>query len=368
MKEVDKKYSYWFAEVPKLSDSKKIQLRKKLKTEKRIYYIEETKLNELEFLSEAEKNQLREAKKGLQIEQIEEYINKEKITCITFFDKEYPKRLKQITSPPYALYIKGKLPAEDRPSIAIVGARECTPYGEQMALSFAKTLALNGVQIISGMARGIDGAGQRGALNAGGESYGVLGSGIDICYPKEHRGLYMDLQKMGGILSEQPLKMPPMRQNFPARNRIISGLSDVILVMEAREKSGSLITADMALEQGKDVYALPGPISSSLSNGCNRLIRQGAGILLSPEELVEELQILLPNTVVNKLKKSDKNKKMLESTENMLYSCLDLYPKSVSVLAEETKLAPARLFNLLIDLELQGYIKETAKNYYVKLK
>ena len=163
-----------------------------------------------------------------------------------------------------------------------MGARSCTPYGEKYALEYGKKLAECGIQVISGLARGVDGIGQRGALLGGGKTFAVLGSGVDVCYPKNHMGLYLDiLEQEGGILSELPPGTPPLPQHFPRRNRIISALSDIVLVMEARERSGSLITADLALEQGKDVYALPGPVNSSLSQGCNRLIFQGAGILLS---------------------------------------------------------------------------------------
>ena len=199
----------------------------------------------------------------------------------------------------------------------------------------------------------------------GGQTFSVLGCGVDICYPREHIGLYRDiLEKDGGILSEFIPGTSPIPVNFPKRNRIISGLSDVVLVMEAREKSGSLITADMALEQGRDVYALPGPVDSSLSRGCNQLIRQGAGILISPEILLEELDVW---TGVERIK-TDKNKKVLESPENLVYSCLGLYPKNVDQLIEETKMSAKEVLELLVTLELEGYAREVSKNYYIKLK
>ena len=195
-----------------------------------------------------------------------------------------------------------------------------------------------------------------------------------MCYPRQNRGLYGDILKKGGILSEQLPGAAPRRENFPARNRIISGLADAVLVMEARERSGSLITADMALEQGRDVYALPGPVDSPLSRGCNQLIRQGAGILLGPEELLEELvsepalTALLPGETRGKreCEKSDKNKKVLESAENILYSCLGLYPRDISSLLEETALAPAALMELLVSLQLKGYVKEISKGHYIR--
>ena len=215
------------------------------------------------------------------------------------------------------------------------------------------------------MARGIDGAAGRGAINADGCTYAVLGSGVDVCYPRENRGLYVDIQKSGGILSEQLPGSPPLQGNFPRRNRIISALSELVLVMEAREKSGSLITADFALEQGKEVYALPGPVTSPLSRGCNALIRQGAGILISAEDFVEEMKTM-GYLRKNFAKKSDKNKKMLESTENILYSCLDLFPKGVHQLIEETGLEPFQVMETLVVLELKGYIQEISKNYYIR--
>ena len=276
----------------------------------------------------------------------------------------YPESLHNIPSPPYALFVKGKLPKEEMRSVAIVGARECTPYGEVMARDFAKTLARNGVQIISGMARGVDSAGQSGALEVGGTSFGVLGCGVDICYPREKIGLYMDLQERGGIISELPLGTNPLPQYFPARNRIISGFADTILVMEAKEKSGSLITADMALEQGKDVYALPGPVNSRLSMGCNRLIRQGAGILLSPDELLVELGICQGKGEEN----DGQIKLILETAEELVYSCLGLQPQNLDYLFNVTKIPISELLDVLMRLQLKGVVKEISKNYYVRAK
>ena len=361
-------YEYWFAGIRALSTRKKRKLREELGNAENIYYIEETKLRSFDFLTEKDIMAINSERKNKEIKKEYDICLEKGIVFVPFFHPQYPRRLRKIVSPPYALYVKGNLPDDDKPSAAIVGARQCTPYGEQMAISFAEMLAENGVQIISGMAKGIDGAGQRGALNVGGKSYGVLGCGIDICYPREHIGLYSDLQKSGGILSEQPTGTPPLKEFFPARNRIISGLSDIVLVMEAKEKSGSLITADMALEQGKDVYALPGPITSNYSRGCNELIRQGAGILVSPEELMEELGVSCNSFPVKMDGNSGKNEKMLERAENLVYSKLDLYPKSLSRLLDETKMAPAELMQQLTSLIIKGYIEEISKNYYVRSK
>lgn len=357
------KYEYWFANIKEIGNKTKAQIRSKVKTAEELYNIEETALKNMEIPEETTHKILQGVKEWKLEEEYQKLIDRG-VKFYTILDEEYPSGLKEITAPPYALYVKGKLPNEKKISVAMVGARECTTYGEIMARQYAETLADAGIQIISGMARGIDGISQKSALCVGGESYAVLGSGVDLCYPREHYALYTELQRKGGIISEQPLGTQPLPQFFPARNRIISGLSDVVIVIEAKEKSGSLITADMALEQGKDVYALPGASNSTLSRGCHNLIRQGAGILLSPKDLLEELGIFYKN----KLEKNIENKILLESPEKLVYSCLDLYPKSLNQILEESKLTISGLMMILINLEQKGYIKETTKNYYVKVK
>ncbi len=204
-------------------------------------------------------------------------------------EKEYPKRLSMIPDKPYVIFYKGSLPTEDRPSVAVVGARECSEYGKYAAKIIGENMGRLGVSVISGMARGIDGISQKAALDAGGRSFAVLGSGVDICYPEDNRRLYDYLAKKGGIISSYHPGSPAIAKNFPPRNRIVSGLADVVIVVEAREKSGTFITVDMALEQGREVYVVPGRITDRLSVGCNRLWKQGASIFLSVEEFTEEL-------------------------------------------------------------------------------
>ena len=359
------KYEFWFAGIRGIPVWKKIHLHEYMKSAEAVYYIEETQLRKMEFLNEEEQNKILQAKKR---EDFKEQYNKMKekgIRFILWSSPEYPRRLKEITDYPYALYVKGNLPDENRKAAAVIGARRCTPYGEKYAIDFARVLAGCGVEIISGMARGVDGMGHRGALMGGGRTFAVLGSGVDVCYPKEHIGLYVDiLEQGGGIISEQQPGTAPLPQYFPARNRIISGLSDAVLVMEAGERSGSLITVDMALEQGRDVYALPGPVNSTLSGGCNRLIHQGAGILMSPEALLEEWEIR-DSGQHGCGRNTGKNEKKLESAEKLVYSCLGLYPKNVDQLAAETELNVNEVVELLVSLELQGYAREISKNYYI---
>lgn len=360
----DMEYEFWLAGL-RMPARKKYLLRQHMKSGKAVYYIEETEISQIGFLTDRKKNTIRQAQKERGLTEAYMSARDKGIRFVPYFAPDYPEKLRETADFPFAVYVKGRLPDKKSKKAAVVGARRCTPYGEKYAVEFAGKLAESGVEIISGLARGIDGMGQRGALMRGGRTFAVLGSGADVCYPKEHIGLYTDiLEQDGGIISEYPPGTPPVPQNFPPRNRIISGLADAVLVMEARERSGSLITADMALEQGRDVYALPGPVNSELSRGCNRLIQQGAGILISPEALLEEWN--LPCTEPGQ--KNGKNEKVLETPENLVYSCLGLYPKNVDSLAQETKLGVRELMDALITLELQGFIKEISKNFYIKAK
>lgn len=354
------KYEYWFANVKGISHARKRKIRLGMKNAEMLYYIEETQY--LSYgLSEKEEKAIKESKSTWNLDEEYERLLEKEVKFITISDSNYPDKLRQISTAPYALYIRGEIP-QNCFSVAIVGARECSAYGRSMAEEFSKALAREGVQIISGMANGVDSASQRGALDVGGVSFGVLGCGVDICYPREQISLYAKLQEQGGVLSEFPLGEKPLPQHFPARNRIISGLADVVLVIEAKEKSGSLITADMALEQGKDVYALPGPVNSSLSRGCNLLLKQGAGLLLTPGELLEELGICR-----SKFQKNESGEKiLLETVENIVYSCLGFYPKNVEQIRQETNLPVGEVICTLMGLELKGCIKEISKNHYVK--
>lgn len=223
--------------------------------------------------------------------ELAEELENKKIRYYWAGDPEYPERFRLVDDPPFGIYVKGHLPEEKRPAVGIVGTRMASPYGREQARRFAAELAANGVQIISGMARGVDGIAGRGALDESDASFAVLGGGVDICYPKENKDLYEALCERGGVISEYRPGLMPQNRFFPARNRIISALSDIVLVVEARERSGTLITVDRALEQGKDVWAIPGRLCDRNSSGCNRLIRQGAGIALSPELLLEALGI-----------------------------------------------------------------------------
>jgi DNA processing protein len=286
---------------------------------------------------------------------------KQGIYFVSKDDVSYPSKLRNIYDAPFALYFKGKLPGEDEKILAVIGARECSGYGKEMARYLAKEAASEGVAIISGLARGVDSHAHEGALSAEGITYGILGCGIDICYPKENINLYMELQKSGGVISEYAPGVQPLAGNFPMRNRIISGLSDGILIIEAREKSGSLITVDFGLEQGKEIYALPGKATDRLSEGCNNLIKMGAKLVTTPIDILEDFV----QNYKKKEKDFKKNNKLLELNEKIVYASLCLEPKHIEEIAVQTGLPLDLLMEQLLLLELRGLIKQTRKNYYV---
>jgi len=295
-----------------------------------------------------------------------EETKKKGIAMVCRESENYPERLKTIFLPPFMLYYYGELPKENVPALAVIGARNCSVYGEEIASSFSKRLAAGGIQIVSGMARGIDSAAGRAAINECGGAYAVLGSGVDVCYPKENKLLYAGLQERGGVISEELPGTAPVSWNFPKRNRIISGLSDAVFVVEAQENSGSLITVSYALEQGKDVYALPGNIYEKLSEGTNRLIQEGAYLVREPEDIYhgfsEKFELLFS-------KKTAENKKigkiLLASREKIVYACLSLRPKHIEELQEETGIPMPELTGLLFDMEMKQYIKQPLKNYFI---
>ena len=280
-------------------------------------------------------------------------------------EEGYPKNLLQLPDAPSRLYVLGELPDPMRPAIAIVGARNCSSYGKNMAYEYARILTQTGIQVISGLARGVDAAAHAGALAAGGKTYGVMGCGVDFCYPTSSRKLYHVMQQQGGILSEFAPGTPPLSYHFPLRNRIISGLSGAILVVEAKEKSGSLITADAALEQGRTVFALPGRAGDLLSEGCNRLIYQGAIPAWKPEIILEEMEWTGKKEIIQEDFTQEK-KIVLAREDDFVYSCLDLNPKAVSQLQDETGLPSGSLLKSLYYLTAKDLAREVWQNYYIR--
>ncbi len=291
-----------------------------------------------------------------------ELLKQNRINYTAHFEDEYPKRLLPYRDSPVGLFVKGDLPNECIPTVAIVGARNCTEYGKQAAEYLAYELASHGVQILSGLAFGVDKAAHEGCLRAEGKTFAVMGCGVNICYPRENYRLYTEIEATGGIISEFVPGTSPAAMNFPMRNRIISGLSDAVIIAEAREKSGSLITGDLALEQGKEVFALPGRINDPLSAGCNRLLQMGAAVCLGPKDILDFFGL---DTSVT-LRENKNSEKRLAKREKLVYSFIDSRPKSLEEIVTFCQIPVSEVLESLMTLELSGYIQSCGSQNYCR--
>lgn len=355
------KESYWLSNIPGIGNRLRVRLVEYAGSAEEVYQLTRHQLERIPGIGEKEIAAIEQSKRA-DWEAAYGKMTEKGVYFVSTEDKEFPEKLRKIPDAPYSIYYKGKLPDADRRSAAIVGARMCSPYGQAAARKIGETLAKAGIQVISGLAKGIDSAGHVGTLSGGGTTFAVLGSGVEVCYPTSNRRLYEQVIQTGGILSEYPPYREARAGQFPMRNRLISALSDAVIVVEAKVRSGSLITADCALEQGKDVYAVPGRLFDPLSEGTNALIAQGAGIISSVEELVLELGVAVDCDSGTK----ENNQLLLEKDESMVYSCLSLQPKSMSELMEQTGLDAAVLADKLMRLCEQGLVKEYFKNYYIR--
>jgi len=275
---------------------------------------------------------------------------------LTLNDEAYPKRLKAIYDPPPILYVRGELKGEDELAISIVGSRKTSPYGRWITEKISQDLARHGVTIVSGMARGIDSVAHWGAISGGGRTIAVLGCGIDVIYPPENRNLFRQIMDHGAILSEFPIGSPPEGGHFPKRNRIISGLAMGVVVVQAGEDSGSLITAGYALEQGREVFAVPGNVGAEGSRGTHQLIKEGAKLVESSEDILEDI---LPQwkggEITQRVEAPVQN---LPEEERVLYGLLSETPLHIDVIIRESRLEPGRVSSILLDLELKGLISQ----------
>lgn len=280
-------------------------------------------------------------------------------------DNDYPEKLLHIKSAPEKLYIRGNLPDPNKKAIAIVGARNSSDYGLTLAKTISRILTLNDVQVISGLAMGIDTAGHMGAIEVEKPTFAVLGCGVDICFPSHNSNVYERIIDYGGgIISEVDIGTPPLPYNFPLRNRIISALSDVVIVVEARDRSGSLITADYALEQGKTIFACPGRVGDSLSRGTNNLIKQGAYILTSADDVLEHLGLVVDGI----MPKKEKDVSTLDYFEKLVYDALKDETLHIDQIVERTKMPVVKCLNVIMSLELNGFVETTINNYYRRVE
>ncbi|MCD4672845.1 MAG: DNA-processing protein DprA [Anaerolineaceae bacterium] len=296
----------------------------------------------------------------VELEAVLERILSNGIQVLTWESEAYPRRLKEIDQPPPVLYVSGSLAVEDEWAVAIVGTRRVTAYGRQMAEELAGYLSSNGIAVVSGLARGIDGLAHKAALSAGGRTIAVLGSGVDRIYPPEHRRLAEEISAHGAIISDYALGTPPEGSNFPPRNRIISGLSLAVIVVEAGKKSGALITARFAADQGRDVFAVPGNVHAPQSIGTNQLIQEGARPLLKPQDVLEalNLQQIQEYRAARHVIPSD-------AVEAKLLDIIHAEPVHVDEISREAGYSIEKVSAALTMLELKGVVRQVGGMQYV---
>ena len=380
-----KEYWLYLSRVKGMESGRRRILLDMLGTPEEIYKAGEAMLRSIPLLEDFHIGQLLNYRNTDYEKELESF-TKAGIGFVTVDEKEYPGRLRDMPDAPPFLFFKGELPGDNEPAVAMVGSRKCSIYGREMCLKFSESLAAAGIDIISGMAAGVDGFAHRGAIKAGGKTYAVLGCGVDVCYPAMNRDIFDTLsgkqdrirtdktesdgdnvKSYGGIISEYYPGDKALPYNFPQRNRIISGLCDILLVVEAGKKSGTFITVDHALEQGREIFAIPGRIGDTVSDGCNSLIKNGAMMATEPDDIIEELknhyEMLL--TVEKKKKKTVKEK--LSGEEKEVYDRLEPVPIGINEISGLTGVGFDRLSMILISLELKGLIKEVGKNLYIKI-
>jgi len=284
------------------------------------------------------------------------------VKIITLFDQDYPQTLKEIPAPPIVLYVLGNITGDDNLAIGIVGSRCASYYGLSSTEKFSTELASYGITIVSGLARGVDTCAHRAALKAKGRTIAVMGSGFSHIYPEENTDLVKNIALNGAVISEFPMETMPLPLNFPRRNRLISGLSKGILITEAARNSGALITADFALEQGREVFALPGRIDCGNSAGTNKLLKQGAKLVTSCQDILEELNLYAEkqNTKV------DTQKAVCSNDENLLYDCISQQAVGIDDLVEKTSLASSQVLSLILKLQFKKLIRELPGKHFIR--
>lgn len=358
MGESEEKYWYWLSGIESIRYEKIKKCLELFERPSQVYRAGREMLTKSGIFTEKDIENIVNSIKKSDIEKEYEKLLKKNINFTYVGHNKYPEKLLKYSDKPYVLFYKGELPKSEK-SAAIVGSRVCSKYGEQISGNIAYELGKKGISIISGMARGIDKYGHEGCIKSGMKTYAVLGCGADVCYPAENIELYEQIRNCGGLISEYPPGTRAMPWRFPRRNRIISMLSDVIIVVEAKERSGTFITVDYALEYGKDIFAVPGRITDDLSAGCNRLIKSGAYPYTDIEDILEYFGI-------EKNKNEIKNNIILEKDFEVVYSCLGLYPERVEKIADTTGLNISRVYEILMKLRLRGMAEEVFNGHYIR--
>ncbi len=350
---------YWLALnlIPGIGSTLMRRLLERFKTPEAVFHAPQEELLKIEGLGEKVAKEIRKGPLEKAVRRELSLLKEVGAKIVTLKDAKYPKRLRDIYDPPALLYMRGELKEEDEFAVSIVGSRKTTPYGRWFTEKVSQELARYGITIVSGMARGIDSFAHWGAVSGGGRTIAVLGCGVDVIYPPENRNLFAKIIDHGAILSEFPIGSPPEGGHFPRRNRIISGLSIGVVVVQANEKSGSLITANYALEQGREVFAVPGNVGTESSRGTHRLIKQGAKLVESSEDILEEI---LPQWKREEeaTRKVEASKPDLTQEERFLYELLSETSLHIDVMIRESRLDPGKVSGLLLDLELKGLVSQ----------
>lgn len=342
---------------------------------KNIFTATQAELEEVEDIGPKIASSILRYEKERELERELKLINKHNVRVISCLDKEYPDNLKEIYNPPIILYVRGNILAHDKFAIAIVGSRNASHYGISTAERLGYELASRGLTVTSGLARGIDAAGHKGALKAKGRTIAVLGSGLADIYPPEHLELADEIAKNGAVVSEFPMETAPLKENFPRRNRIISGLSLGVVVVEAAKNSGALITADFALEQGRELYAVPGQARAVTSYGTNMLIRQGAKLVETADDIIEELKEVIKGDSLFTAKSENKGESdifqsakihNLNESERKVLDAVNSEPTFIDDIVDVANLSTSEILNCLTKLELKGLVEQLPGKSYVR--
>lgn len=356
--------------IPSLGSISIMRLFKAFSKPKEIFQANIERLSRIEGITTGKINEIKKAQKNINLDKELKSARENKIDIITILDKDYPENLKNIYDPPVVLYTKGKLLDCDYNSIAIVGSRRASFYGLSTATHLSSQLSVLGITIVSGLARGIDTASHKGALSVKGRTIAVLGSGLLKIYPAENKKLTQDIVDNGAVVSEFSLETPPLAKNFPRRNRIISGLSLGVVVVEAARNSGALITADLALQQAREVFAVPGKMDSLTSMGTHSLIKQGAKLVSDTSDIIDEIEIKLKRLPQQEKKENvkeniPKNKDVkLDKKLEAIYNILSNNPMHIDEIINQSKMRIEEVSLFLMQLQLRHLVKELpGKNF-----
>lgn len=359
----EKKYWIWLSSIPGIGSKSCLNLIRHFGSAENVYQCSFSELMDSCVIREKAAKTITEHRN---IENVDEYLKimkENNIKAYTILENEYPENLKNIYDPPPVLYVKGDILKEDALAVGIVGSRKASDYGLKAAHRIASRLAELGITIVSGMAMGIDSAAHKGALAAKGRTIAVFACGLKYIYPMTNLRLSQEIQKSGAIISEYPFDTEAFANQFPARNRIISGMSLGVIVVEAGEKSGSLITADFALEQGREVFAVPGNINSPNSKGTNELIKNGAKLISKIEDITEELNLKI--VYKEKTGINDYEKHNISLEEGRILAFLNNKMGDKDEIAAATELQPGKAMAALTMLEIKGLIQQTGGIYFL---